>query len=238
MVLDELYWVCSGVISWVENFSIGKQQPGLVSDEDDFDRNLATANLEQLVANAGSDDPAVQLNAVQSARKLLSSDRNPPIDALIESGILPILVRCLECHDKWVPVLIQISEWNHEICKQISWNSILLYCCSPSLQFEAAWALTNIASGTSAQTQAVVAAGAVPLFLSLLLSSHQNVCEQAVWALGMSCQWSTNRKFTLWFVMNVLYIPVRIHCIHCVVCNSLIIFRTSTSFQYTVLQEL
>lgn len=29
------------------------------------------------------------------ARKLLSSDRNPPIDDLIASGILPILVQCL-----------------------------------------------------------------------------------------------------------------------------------------------
>ena len=34
------------------------------------------------------------------------------------------------------------------------------------------------------QTQAVVQANAVPLFLQLLQSPHQNVCEQAVWALG------------------------------------------------------
>uniref|UniRef100_A0A3Q4GCA2 Importin subunit alpha n=1 Tax=Neolamprologus brichardi TaxID=32507 RepID=A0A3Q4GCA2_NEOBR len=87
-------------------------------------------------------------------RKLLSSDRNPPIDDLIKSGILPILVHCLDRDD------------------------------NPSLQFEAAWALTNIASGTSEQTQAVVQSNAVPLFLRLLHSPHQNVCEQAVWALG------------------------------------------------------
>lgn len=125
------------------------------AEDDDIEKSLASTNLEQLVANAAcSDNPAVQLNAVQAARKLLSSDRNPPIDALIASGILPILVRCLECHD------------------------------NPSLQFEAAWALTNIASGTSVQTNKVVHAGAVPLFLQLLHSPHQNVCEQAVWALG------------------------------------------------------
>merc|ERR1711962_1518173 len=124
------------------------------TDDEDGRESLATATLEEIVQRAQSSEPATQLAAVQAARKLLSSDRNPPIDALINSGILPVLVGCLNASD------------------------------NPSLQFEAAWALTNIASGTSQQTQAVVEANAVPLFLNLLASPHQNVCEQAVWALG------------------------------------------------------
>jgi importin subunit alpha-4/3 len=103
---------------------------------------------------ANDGDPEDQLQAVQTARRLLSSDRNPPIDELIKSGILPILVRCLERNENQM------------------------------LQFEAAWALTNIASGTSQQTNLVVNAGAVPLFIRLLMSPAANVCEQAVWALG------------------------------------------------------
>uniref|UniRef100_A0A8C4NN20 Karyopherin alpha 3 (importin alpha 4) n=1 Tax=Eptatretus burgeri TaxID=7764 RepID=A0A8C4NN20_EPTBU len=130
------------------------QDEFLDDSELDGDFRLQNASLEAIVQNAASDNPSIQLGAVQAARKLLSSDRNPPIDDLINSGILPILVQCLERDD------------------------------NPSLQFEAAWALTNIASGTSAQTQAVVKSNAVPLFLKLLHSPHQNVCEQAVWALG------------------------------------------------------
>lgn len=111
-------------------------------------------DLSQIVAAVAGNDSEIQLEAVKAARKQLSSDKNPPIDGLIQSGILPLLVNCLKRYD------------------------------NPALQFEAAWALTNIASGTSEQTQAVVESGAVPIFLELLQSSADNVCEQTVWALG------------------------------------------------------
>lgn len=73
-------------------------------DEEELEKTFA--DLEQLVQEARSPQPDVQLLAVQSARKILSSDRNPPIDALISSGILPVLVQCLQNHEKLVYVYL------------------------------------------------------------------------------------------------------------------------------------
>lgn len=92
--------------------------------------------------------------AVQSVRKMLSRERNPPIDDVIKANLVPSLVGFLSCED-------------HSM-----------------LQFEAAWALTNIASGTSMQTRNVVEAGAIKPFIRLLSSTNSSVQEQSVWALG------------------------------------------------------
>jgi importin subunit alpha-6/7 len=97
---------------------------------------------------------ADQLEATTQFRRLLSVEKSPPIDAVIRTGVVPAFVNLLQ------------------------------NASNPKLQFEAAWALTNIASGTTEHTHAVIDAGAIPLFIRLLDSTSEDVREQAVWALG------------------------------------------------------
>lgn len=110
--------------------------------------------IPALCQQLASEDAQVHFAATQQFRKLLSVEQNPPIQEVINAGILPRFVQFL---------------------KEVS---------RPDLQFEAAWVLTNIASGTAEQTRAVVEQGALPIFVDLLRSPNDDVREQAVWALG------------------------------------------------------
>eukprot|EP01116_Phalansterium_solitarium_P010374 TRINITY_DN250_c0_g1_i1.p1 TRINITY_DN250_c0_g1~~TRINITY_DN250_c0_g1_i1.p1 ORF type:complete len:525 (+),score=158.08 TRINITY_DN250_c0_g1_i1:155-1729(+) len=110
--------------------------------------------LPNLIAGVYSENGQLQLDCTTQFRKLLSIERNPPIQEVINAGVVPRFIQFLVAHNQ------------------------------PQLQFEAAWALTNIASGSSEQTRIVIEKGAVPIFVQLLSSPNDDVREQAVWALG------------------------------------------------------
>jgi hypothetical protein len=76
--------------------------------------------------------------------------RSPPINKVIDAGAIPRFVEFLTESHR------------------------------PALQFEAAWALTNIVSGTSDQTKCVVDNGAVAHFVELMASPVDSLREQVV----------------------------------------------------------
>ena len=118
-----------------------------------------------MIQGVFSDNVDAQLDSTTKFRKLLSKERNPPIEKVIECGVVARFVEFLRSPHS----MIQVRP------------APMAYLTA---QFEAAWALTNIASGTSEHTQVVIEAGAVPIFIELLSSPVLDVREQAVWALG------------------------------------------------------
>mmetsp|Transcript_40794 Transcript_40794/g.107785 ORF Transcript_40794/g.107785 Transcript_40794/m.107785 type:complete len:564 (+) Transcript_40794:95-1786(+) len=125
-----------------------------------------------------SSAPEEQLEATSRFRKLLSIERNPPIAEVIAIGAVPRLVQFCQCYD------------------------------NPPLLFEAAWALTNISSGTSEHTRVVIDNGAIPIFIRLVACPHADVREQAVWALGNIAGDSTRcRDLTLSYNLELNMLP-------------------------------
>jgi len=111
--------------------------------------------LELVAAiNNPENDRLKQHYGMIGLRKILSQEKGAPIQHAVDMNL--------------VPRFIEFTQRKEE----------------PHLQLEAAWALTNIASGDSKQTATVIENGGIPCFINLLGSTKMEIVEQGIWALG------------------------------------------------------
>ncbi|VVB07079.1 unnamed protein product [Arabis nemorensis] len=110
-------------------------------------------NIPVLLAGIWQDDYHSQLKATITLRRLVTTDFKPHTDGVIQLNVLPRLLKFLSDKD------------------------------FPKLQYEAAWALTNI---SAENTKVIVEIGAVPRFIKLLGggSARKVVRELSIGALG------------------------------------------------------
>ena len=152
-------------VSEIEYVQMHRSQKTKIKQEQDGDKSTNSSSepddqvqllsqLDKFVKGCFGDNEYVQVQCCSSICKLLGREKDPPIDQAVKTDVVPRLVEFLT------------NEKN------------------PKLQYEAAWVLTNIASGEALHTQVVVQHGAIPHLIKLMLSNNRDVAEQAVWALG------------------------------------------------------
>ncbi|KAJ6252298.1 importin subunit alpha-4 [Anaeramoeba flamelloides] len=106
--------------------------------------------LPQLAKQLQSKNNKEKTEASEIIRNLLSIPEDPPIDQVLQCKILPILVDLLQDPKE------------------------------PDLQFNAAWIISNIASGLSEHTKLVVESNTIPIFVGLLGSKNEDIQLQVL----------------------------------------------------------
>mmetsp|Transcript_9305 Transcript_9305/g.18338 ORF Transcript_9305/g.18338 Transcript_9305/m.18338 type:complete len:640 (-) Transcript_9305:104-2023(-) len=124
-----------------------------VEDQDDETRLWLYVSMLQ-------DDPTSdQIEGARGIRELLSRPENPPIQLVVQSGILSRMVELLERD--------QVPE---------------------ALTYEILWGLSNVASSTTAMTDAIVEALAVPAIIHIIIHEpSERVYEQGIWCISNIC---------------------------------------------------
>merc|ERR1711939_963769 len=120
-----------------------------------------STELPEMVRGVFSDQIDLQIQATTKFRKLLSKERNPPIEEVIKTGVVSRFVTFLRSPHTLV-------------------------------QFEAAWALTNIAGDSPACRDFVLQCGALAPLVRLLGDSRKlSMLRNATWTLSNFCRGKT-----------------------------------------------
>jgi len=94
------------------------------------------------------------MRAMIGFRKLTSLSEDAPIQAIIDSNLVPVFIHFLGRDDY------------------------------TQMQFEAVWALTNITSGMQEHVKLVVDKGVIAILQKLLHTNDINLRNQVIWLIG------------------------------------------------------
>lgn len=120
--------------------------------------------ISVLVEKVNSSDPAEIIEGVTEFRRLLSAAKSPPIEKIVMNGLTPIFAKLTNPEN---PIYARMADDN-----------------AVRIIHEAAWVITNIASGTNSQTMSVIKTGVLDNLVKLLWLNNNQLQDQAVWAIG------------------------------------------------------
>jgi len=118
------------------------------------DLSFEDSDIPSLVQDVTSTDTKKRHYGVIGLRRLLGASDDPPIQQVLDIGVLP--------------TLFQLAKNPSE----------------PTVQLEATWCLANICSGTEEQVQEVIDKGGVESFLETLKPSNEEIVEQGLWGIA------------------------------------------------------
>jgi HEAT repeat protein len=142
-------------------------------------------DLPAFIGMLGTDCPERQLAATTGLRKLLAAANQPPVQSVIDTGVVPRLVELLQSGDDllqfevaWVLTNIASSTSDHTM-SVVQAGAVPVLCgllrTSPSMHVvdQAAWSLGNIAGDSSERRDAVLHAGGVASIVHAIQKSSQ-----------------------------------------------------------------
>lgn len=80
--------------------NIEMNEPTSPLQESNGQQQALPMTLDEITTNIQHSNPSIQYQAVQAVRKMLSRERNPPIDTVIDMGLVPTLISFLEDFEK------------------------------------------------------------------------------------------------------------------------------------------